>query len=84
MVGADMLGNATGFTGRHLGTADVIQQRGFAMVNVAHDGHHRRTRQGFGVLLRDFIIRERFRIVERSHHGFVAHFFHHDHRGVLV
>ena len=47
MVGADVLGDAAGFAGRHLGAADVVQQRGLAVIDVAHDGHHRRTGAGF-------------------------------------
>ena len=35
-----MLGNATGFTGNHIGFADRVEQRGLAVVDVAHDGHH--------------------------------------------
>lgn len=41
VVGADMLGNTTGLTGSHLGATDVIQQGGLAVVNVAHNTHHR-------------------------------------------
>src|SRR5690606_3225506 len=40
VVGTDVLGNATGFAGGHAGTADVVEQRGLAMVNVTHDGNH--------------------------------------------
>src|SRR5690606_6683459 len=38
--GTDVLGNATGFAGGNAGTADVVEQRGLAMVNVTHDGNH--------------------------------------------
>jgi hypothetical protein len=37
---------------------------------------------GFGV--GDFLGGEGFGIVQRGHLGLVAHFFHHDHGGVLV
>ena len=40
LIGADVLGNATGFSRHHIGFAQRIQQRGFAMVNVTHDGDH--------------------------------------------
>ena len=41
-VSADVLGDAAGFTGGDVGFADDIQQGGLAVVDVAHDGHHRR------------------------------------------
>src|SRR5690606_21081263 len=47
VVRTDVLGNATSLTGRHLGATDVVQQRGLAVVDVTHDGHHRRTRHRF-------------------------------------
>ena len=46
MVGADMLGDTAFFTGRHLGPTNMVQQRGLAVVDVAHDGDHRRTGNG--------------------------------------
>ena len=44
VVRADVLGDAAGFAGGHLGAADVVEQRGLAVVDVAHDRDHRRTR----------------------------------------
>ncbi|MNG95139.1 hypothetical protein D3C79_541650 [compost metagenome] len=43
VVSTDMLGNTTGLACCHLGGADVVQQRSFTVVNVAHDGHDRCT-----------------------------------------
>ena len=40
-VGADVLRDAAGFAGGDIGFADDVEQRGFAMVNVAHDGDDR-------------------------------------------
>ena len=40
-VRADMLGDAAGLRGGHIGVADGVQQRGFTMVNVAHHHHDR-------------------------------------------
>jgi hypothetical protein len=37
-----------------------------------------------GPLAAAILVGEGFRIVQRRHHGLVAHFFHHDHGGVLV
>ena len=39
-----MLGDAAGFAGRHFARADGVEQRGLAVVDVAHDGDHRRAR----------------------------------------
>src|SRR5690606_29088342 len=44
VVRTDVLGDPTGLARGDLGAADVIQQRGLAVVDVAHDGDHRRTR----------------------------------------
>ncbi len=44
LVGADVLGDAAGLAGGDLGLADRVQQRGLAVVDVAHDRDHRRTR----------------------------------------
>ena len=44
LVGADVLRDAAGFAGRHLGLADGVEQARLAVVDVAHDGDHRRTR----------------------------------------
>ena len=41
-VGTDVLGDATGLTVDDVRTADVVEQRGLAVVDVAHDGDHRR------------------------------------------
>ena len=45
VVRADVLGDAAGFAGSDLGAADVVQQRGLAVVDVAHDRDHRGARQ---------------------------------------
>src|SRR4029453_16036460 len=42
LVGADVLGDAAGLAGDHVGVADGVQQLGLAVVDVAHDGHDRR------------------------------------------
>ena len=44
LIGADMLGDAAGFAGDDIGIADRVEQRGLAVIDVAHDGHDRRTR----------------------------------------
>ncbi len=47
-VGTDVLGDSAGFATGNVGGADGIEQRGFAVIDVAHDGDHGRTRQAFG------------------------------------
>ena len=39
-----MLGDAAGFAGHDIGVADGVEQRGLAVVDVAHDGDDRRPR----------------------------------------
>ena len=38
LVGADVLGDAAGFAGGDVGGADGVEERGLAVVDVAHDG----------------------------------------------
>ena len=45
LIRTDVLGDATGFTSDHIGLADSVEQRGFAVVDVAHDRDDRRTRR---------------------------------------
>src|SRR5439155_8671385 len=44
LVGADVLGDAAGLAGDDIGVADGVEQRGLAVVDVAHDRHDGRTR----------------------------------------
>ena len=44
LVGADVLRDAAGLAGRHVGLADGVEQRGLAVVDVAHDGDDGRPR----------------------------------------
>ena len=48
LIGADMLGDAAGFARHHIGVAQRVEQRGLAVVDMAHHGHDRRTRLGVG------------------------------------
>ncbi len=41
---ADMLRDSAGFSRGHFRFADRVEQAGFAVIDVAHHGHHRRTR----------------------------------------
>src|SRR5262249_48140559 len=53
LVGADVLGDAARLTGHHVGVPDGVEQLGLAVVDVAHDGDHRRPRLevGFAALV---------------------------------
>ena len=42
LIGADMLGDAAGLLAHHVGGADGVEQRGLAVIDMAHDGHDRR------------------------------------------
>src|SRR5690606_18507693 len=44
LVGADVLGDASGLAALHVGVPDGVQQLGLTVVDVAHDGDHRRPR----------------------------------------
>ena len=48
LIGADMLGDAAGFAGDHVGMAKRVEQRGLAVVDMAHHGDDRRARLGVG------------------------------------
>ncbi len=44
LIGADMLRDAAGLAGGHVGLAQRVEQRGLAVVDMAHDGDDRRPR----------------------------------------
>ena len=84
VIGADVLGDAAHFAGCNLRRTDVVEQRGLAVIDVTHHGHHRcaRLEWRIGGLFGRF--EESVRIVELGRHRLVAHFLDHDHRGLLV
>ncbi len=43
LVGTDVLGDAAGFLVHHVGVPDGVQQPGLSVVDVTHDGDHRRS-----------------------------------------
>jgi len=45
LIGADMLGDAARLVRRHVGGAQRVEQRGLAVVDMAHDGDHGRPGQ---------------------------------------
>ncbi len=82
-VGANVLGNATGFSGNHIGVADVVQQGSFTVVHMAHHGDNGRAfHQVFllvGLLLLHFLGE-----FGGDEFHFVAEFFGHQHQGFCV
>ena len=40
VIGADVLGDAARLARRHLGAANVVEERGLAVIDVAHDSDH--------------------------------------------
>ena len=54
LVGADVLGDAAGLFLADVGLTDRVQQSGLAVVDVTHDGHHRRT--GLEVFLATLVL----------------------------
>ena len=43
LVSTDVLGDAAGLARCHIGFTDRVQEAGLTVVNVAHNGNHRRT-----------------------------------------
>src|SRR3546814_314491 len=84
VVRADVLGDATGLARGDLGAADVVEQRGLAVVDVAHDRHHRRT--GGLVALHVLDVGEQFGlgVVRIGAYRGVAQLLGNQHRGVVV
>ena len=54
-VSADVLGDTAGLAFDDVGFADVVQQRGFTVVDVSHDRHDRRTRNEVLLLVFGFV-----------------------------
>ena len=84
VVCADVLGNAARFALNHFGAADVVEQRGFTVVDVAHHGNDGRTGQGFRFDELLTFVQEGFRVVGSGGFANVAEFFHHNQGGILV
>src|SRR6516225_1819891 len=82
VIGADVLRDAARLARRHFGAADVVEERGLAVIDVAHDGDHRRTRLELRFRLRALQIRLDLVLLEDLRR--VAHLLDHEHRGVLI
>ncbi len=83
VVGTDVLGNAACFAGGHFRGTNVVQQRGFTVVNVTHDGHNRCAR--LSGCARVTVAHYRFfKLVFTTQDNFVAHLFGNQLCGFLV
>ena len=83
VIRTDVLGDAARFARSDLGLADVIEQRGLAVVDVAHDGHDRGTRMQFGGA-RFGSLQILLELVLLQNLGRVTHLLGHEYRSVLV
>ena len=84
LICADVLGDAAGLTGGHMGVADIVQQTGLAVVHVTHDHHHRRP--GHQILVLVLVVVDEALL--NGDHYFLLHLAAHllgdDGRGVKV
>ena len=79
IVGPDMLGNTARFAGNYIGFTDVVEQRCFTVVDMAHHRHDRRAReQVFGAV---FFFLNGFLNFDRNKFDFVAKFIGHYRHG---
>ena len=78
-----MLGDAARLAGRHIGRAQRVEQRGLAVVDVAHDGHHRRPRHQLGLGV-DGALQAHLDVGFRDAARAVAEFLHHQFGGVGI
>ena len=83
LIGADMLRDAARFMGNDIGLAQRIQKAGFAVIHMAHNGDHGRTRQQFRIsVLRAFQADFDIGFTHALHA--VAEFLHHQFGGIGI
>ena len=83
-VSADVLGNAARFARHHFGFADVVKERGFAVVDVPHDGNDRRALDDVARVFIGFGHDLGFEVVFFDEDVLVSHFFGDERGGFLV
>ncbi len=83
VVSTDVLGNAARFARGYFRGTNVVQQRGFTVVNVTHDGHNRSARfsRSAGITVAHYRF---FQFVFTTQDNFVAHLFGNQLCGFLV
>ena len=86
MIGTDMLGDTTGLSRSHLGAANIVEQRCLAVIDVSHDGDHRRTgnRRGLGQGLGIRVLEESLGVVEFCGDSLVSHLLNDNHGRLLI
>ena len=84
LVGADVLGDAAGLARGDVGLADGVEQRGLAVVDVAHDGDDRRARHQVLGVRRRVSAAETLVLLERDVLDLVAELAGEERRGVEV
>ena len=83
LIRTNMLSNPTGLPGRHLGVAQIIEQRRFPMVYMPHDSHHRSARYSLKPF--DFLLSQKaFGIIASRGLRGMTHFLYNQRRGVLI
>ncbi len=58
LVGPDVLGDAAGLIGRHVGLSNFVEQFGLAVVDVAHHGNDGRSRDGRNLFVLFVFVKE--------------------------
>ncbi len=83
VVGTNVLGNTTRLTGSHFGATNVVEQRGFTVVNVTHNGNNRCAAQLF-----TFVVHRLnqlvFEVALANLLDLVAHVFCNDGSSILI
>ena len=78
-----MLGDAARLAGGDVGRAQRVEQRGLAVVDMAHDGDHRRARHQLGLGI-DGALQAHLHVGFRNAARAVAEFLHHQFGGVGI
>ncbi len=84
LIRADMLGDAAGFARDDIGMAQRIEQRGLAVVDMAHHGDDRRARRGVRSMILGDVEQAFFHVARGDALDGVAHFLGDQLRGVGV
>src|SRR6185437_5645770 len=86
VIRTDVLGDAARFAGGDLGAADVVEQRGLAVIDVTHDRHHRRAGDLLALQLGALGMRCQgvLGVVLVVGHRRMTEFLDHQHGGVMI
>ena len=84
VVRPNVLGNSSRFATGDSRLANIIQQRRFTMVDVAHDGHYRRSWLWITALVGQGFLESLLDFLRAFEDDAMAELFHHKRGGVLV